>query len=95
MTAHIHKGNSQTIYHRIASAISHAWQAHQTRSRMRRERQMLATLDDRMLKDIGLTRAEANLEAARPGWDVPESRLPRMAPRDDCPETWTGAARPC
>ena len=78
MTAHIHKGNSQTIVHRIASGISHAWQSAQARSRVRRERQLLATLDDRMLKDIGLTRADANLEASRSNWDVPDNRLPRV-----------------
>lgn len=77
MTADIHKGNSQTIVHRIASGISHAWQSAQARARVRRERQLLATLDDRMLKDIGLTRADANHEAARPSWDVPACRLPR------------------
>lgn len=77
MTVHIHKGNSQTISHRIASGISHAWQTAQARANVRRERQLLATLDDRMLKDIGLTRTEANLEAARPGWDVPDCRLPQ------------------
>ncbi len=32
---------------------------------VRRERRALARLDDRMLKDIGLSRADANREAAR------------------------------
>jgi len=36
-----------------------------------RSRKALADLDDRMLRDIGLTRAEARSEAARPAWDVP------------------------
>lgn len=34
-------------------------------------RQSLARLDDRMLKDIGVTRAEAMKEARR--WDVPNT----------------------
>ena len=32
------------------------------------QRQALASLDDRMLKDIGLTRAEAQREIAKPFW---------------------------
>lgn len=36
----------------------------------RRTRAHLATLDDRMLDDIGLTRAEAGREAARPFWSI-------------------------
>lgn len=34
----------------------------------RRQRSTLRELDDRMLKDIGLTRAEAAQEAAKPFW---------------------------
>ncbi len=33
-----------------------------------RERLSLATLDDRQLRDIGLTRDEALIEAGRPFW---------------------------
>lgn len=32
------------------------------------QRAALATLSDRMLKDIGISRASANLEAAKPFW---------------------------
>ncbi|MEM8554452.1 MAG: DUF1127 domain-containing protein [Pseudomonadota bacterium] len=35
------------------------------------QRQSLSKLDDRMLKDIGVTRAEADREAKRPAWDAP------------------------
>jgi uncharacterized protein YjiS (DUF1127 family) len=35
------------------------------------QRRRLLSLDDRMLKDIGITRAEATREGARPFWDVP------------------------
>lgn len=38
-----------------------------------RQRARLAYLDDRMLRDIGITRAEAKAEATRPAWDVPAS----------------------
>ena len=37
----------------------------------RRQRLSLAKLDDAMLRDIGITRAQALAEAARPAWDVP------------------------
>jgi uncharacterized protein YjiS (DUF1127 family) len=33
-----------------------------------RQRRSLLTLDERMLKDIGVTRAEAECEASRPFW---------------------------
>ena len=36
-----------------------------------RQRRQLATLNDYMLRDLGLTRADAEHEAARPFWDVP------------------------
>lgn len=39
--------------------------------RLGRERRRLATLDDHILRDIGLTRDEALREAERPAWDVP------------------------
>ncbi len=35
-----------------------------------RERRALARLDDSALRDIGLTREEADREAKRPIWDV-------------------------
>lgn len=38
-----------------------------------RQRQVLKNLDDRMLRDIGLTRAQALAESRRPVWDAPES----------------------
>ena len=36
-----------------------------------RQRRTLANLTDHELKDIGVTRKEAQKEAARPLWDVP------------------------
>ncbi|WP_298261382.1 DUF1127 domain-containing protein [uncultured Litoreibacter sp.] len=36
-----------------------------------RQRRALAALDDTRLADIGLNRAEAEAEAARPVWDAP------------------------
>lgn len=39
-------------------------------------RRQLAQMDDRMLKDVGLTRAEALEEAARAPWDFGRRRAP-------------------
>ena len=36
-----------------------------------RQRRALERLDDRALADIGVSRADAMAEAARPVWDVP------------------------
>ena len=36
-----------------------------------RQRKQLANMDTAQLKDIGVTRAQANVEAARAPWDVP------------------------
>jgi len=39
---------------------------------LKRQRSSLAQLDDRALKDIGVTRSEANIEASRYIWDAPD-----------------------
>lgn len=36
-----------------------------------RQRRDLARLDDRALKDIGISREQADREARRPFWDLP------------------------
>jgi hypothetical protein len=36
-----------------------------------RSRHQLRMLDDRMLRDIGVSRAQAEAESLRPVWDVP------------------------
>lgn len=41
---------------------------------LRRERRALALLDARLLRDIGVSEADAQIEAARPPWDRPEGR---------------------
>lgn len=37
-----------------------------------RQRRALRDIDDHILKDIGLTRRQAEQEAARPFWDAPD-----------------------
>ena len=39
------------------------------------QRRALARLDDRALADIGLSRSQAEAEAARPLWDIPSEAL--------------------
>jgi uncharacterized protein YjiS (DUF1127 family) len=46
----------------LAPAIARMWQK-------RRERQRLLTLDPRLLKDIGITRDQADKEAAKWIWE--------------------------
>jgi len=38
---------------------------------IRRQRRQLRDLDDAMLADLGLTRAQAEAESRRAAWDVP------------------------
>ena len=66
---------------RAAASISGAvkrvltvWQHART---AQRERRALAKLDDRMLKDIGLTRSEAYRETQRDFFDLPKPRPSR------------------
>lgn len=39
-----------------------------------RQRQQLAAMSDEMLKDIGLSRADIQMEVSRPFWDEPFCR---------------------
>ena len=45
------------------------------RMALQQSRRRLGELDDHLLRDIGLTRGEASLEAERTGWDVPRHWL--------------------
>ena len=42
--------------------------------RIRRERNQLAAMSDDQLKDLGISRAEANIETTRDLLDIPEHR---------------------
>lgn len=52
------------LYHNVASSWSTVANWH-ARSK---QRLALLSLDDRMLKDVGVTRAQAEAEAAKPFW---------------------------
>ena len=53
--------------------IARLWTAY----KVAQQRRQLSQLDDRMLHDIGITRAQAHMEAARGFWDVPTDQLRR------------------
>ena len=62
------KASRRSALGRALSAIAHAhlvWQ----------QRQSLQNMDASLLDDIGLNRADAMAEAARPIWDVPKTWL--------------------
>ncbi len=50
-----------SITQRVTSWMTQAWQQHRTR-------RQLATLDDRALADIGISRAQAHFVAEGPVW---------------------------
>ncbi len=57
------RGQPATPAQSLLTALKAAW-------RRRRSRTILAELDDFMLKDIGLTRTEAQYEASKPFWQI-------------------------
>ena len=52
----------------LGNAVLRAVCTVQTWQERARQRHALATLDDRMLKDIGISRVSANAEARKPFW---------------------------
>ena len=67
-----HATRGRSGHHHTVLALGDAWDhavANLREWRRRtREREELAALDDRMLKDIGLTRADAQLLSNKPFW---------------------------
>ena len=57
------RANSRRIARRTLPSLAAMWRAAATR-------RMLAGMDDRMLADIGIGRADAATEAARKPWDI-------------------------
>jgi len=61
---------AETVVQRISQVVrTFAWWAE-----VARQRQQLREMDERMLKDLGISRAEAVVEGSRPFWDVPPRR---------------------
>ncbi len=54
--------DSRTLMQRVRKGIALAWRRHKTR-------RMLTEMDERMLSDLGISRAQASFEASRWMWD--------------------------
>lgn len=82
MTANISRGSVPTIGPSLGTKSSAIWTKAarflKAAWTVAGERNSLVGLDDRMLKDIGITRCDAEREASRDFFDVPEYRIRRM-----------------
>lgn len=58
----------------VRSILQQAWTLAATMVRARQTRQLLVEMDDRMLADVGASRSDAMMEAARPFWAVTPGR---------------------
>ena len=54
----------------IVAPLIRVWRRLDQLAKLRASRQQLAELDDALLKDIGISRAQALFEASRPAWDA-------------------------
>ena len=54
--------DAPTLMQRVEKALRLAWRKHRTR-------RLLTQMDDRMLSDLGISRAQASFEASRSMWD--------------------------
>lgn len=81
MSANISHGSVPSIRPVLVTPVAGAW-AKAVRFvkvawAVRAERHQLAALDDRMLKDIGVSRSVAENEYRRDFFDLPLGRMPR------------------
>jgi uncharacterized protein YjiS (DUF1127 family) len=58
-------------------AIARGWHAIRAVARVLTTRQRLLDMDDRMLADLGISRAQAQFELSRSAWDIAEERMRR------------------
>jgi uncharacterized protein YjiS (DUF1127 family) len=65
-----------TGFSHTAGQIWHFLAAFGLALQVRKERRLLASLDERTLKDLGFDRGAAGVEAHRTFWDLPVDRLP-------------------
>ena len=52
----------------LTSALPALWETLFTWQERASQRRLLASLEDRMLKDVGISRADAEREASKPFW---------------------------
>lgn len=57
------------FFYVLRERVSSAIESFTAANKRHKSRRHLARLDDRLLKDIGLTRAQAKRESNRPFWD--------------------------
>lgn len=75
---HINRGHRVTpfaVWMKKGVALVRRWQ------QLSYERRLLASLDDRTLRDVGISRSDAARESARPFWDdkpIPVQREERL-----------------
>ena len=62
--------NTQGVDSAIKSAASNLWNIVYRITEVSHQRHQLSNLDNRLLNDIGIDRAQALKEANRPLWDV-------------------------
>lgn len=55
---------------RIASGVGRIWHEFEHAMQVVISRRHLAEMDDRTLKDLGISRAQAEFEASRPIWNL-------------------------
>ena len=63
-----YRSRQASAVHALSDAGSHVYATVRKWRRRNRERAELAALDDRILKDIGLTRADAEILGNKPFW---------------------------
>ena len=68
--------NHYTLFRHLREMAENYWCAVKLRHQIGRERLLLAQMDERILKDIGISHADAMQEATRPSSDIPEHRKP-------------------
>lgn len=56
--------------HRVVRLLEEVWKTVLRWHELRRQRRALLELSDEVLKDIGISRADAMREAGRPFWDT-------------------------
>ena len=62
------------IGYSVSDAIARGWHSVRAVARALTTRQRLLDMDDRMLADLGISRAQAQFELSRSAWDIAECR---------------------
>jgi uncharacterized protein YjiS (DUF1127 family) len=61
----------------VSDAIARGWHTVRAVARALTTRQRLLDMDDRMLSDLGISRAQAEFELSRSAWNIAEERRRR------------------